>query len=108
MCAAQAARAEAHGLAGFQGADTLRRRIDALLGFDATPHLGTVGVPTLVVAARDDVLVPSTMSEQIAAAIPASSLSIAAWGAHAVNVTEPAWFNSVLLDFLEGQTGRDR
>ena len=106
--AAQAAREEAHGLASFQGADTLRRRIDALLGFDATPRLGTVCVPTLMVAARDDILVPSTMSEQLAAAIPASSLSIAAWGAHAVNVTEAAWFNSVLLDFLKGQTGRDR
>ena len=37
--AERAAQEEAHGLAGFQGADTLRRRIAALLAFDATPHL---------------------------------------------------------------------
>ena len=33
---------EALGLAGFQGADTLQRRIAALLAFDAKPHLGSV------------------------------------------------------------------
>ena len=56
---------EAHGLAGFQGADTLQRRIAALLAFDASPHLGAVRLPTLLMAARDDVLVPSSMSEEL-------------------------------------------
>ena len=54
----------------------------------------------MIVAARDDVLVPSLMSEQLASAIAGARLHIAPWGAHAVNVTEADAFNSLLLDFL--------
>ena len=99
-------REEAHGLAGFQGADTLKRRIAALLAFDATPRLGSVRLPTLLQASRDDVLVPSSMSEKLAMAIGGATLRIAPWGAHALNVTEPDAFNAALLDFLGRQTGR--
>jgi len=98
---ARAAQEEAHGLATFQGADTLRQRIAALLAFDATPRLAAIRVPTLVVAARDDVLVPCLMSEQLAAAIPGATLHVEPWGAHAINVTMPGAFNTVLLDFLD-------
>lgn len=104
--AERAQREEAHAIAAFQGADTLRRRIAALLAFDATPHLASLSVPTFVVAARDDVLVPSLMSEQLAAAIPGSHLHVLPWGAHAVNVTEPDAFNTLLLDFLDRHADR--
>jgi aminoacrylate hydrolase len=98
--AERAAQEEAHGLAGFQGADTLRRRIAALLAFDATPHLASIRIPTLISAARDDVLVPCSMSEHLAAAIPGATLHMAPWGAHAINVTQPDDFNAMLLKFL--------
>ena len=103
--AERAAQEEAHGLAGFQGADTLKRRIEALLAFDATPHLASLSTPTLISAARDDVLVPCSMSEQLAAAIPGAKLDMAPWGAHAVNVTQPESFNAMLLSFLDGNAG---
>ena len=99
--AERAVQEEAHGLAGFQGADTLRRRIAALLAFDATPHLAALATPTLISAARDDVLVPCSMSGQLAAAIPGARLHVAPWGAHAINVTEPDAFNAMLLEFLD-------
>jgi aminoacrylate hydrolase len=101
--AERAAQEEAHGLAGFQGDETLRRRIAALLAFDATPHLASLRTPTLISAARDDVLVPCSMSEQLAAAIRSATLDIAPWGAHAINVTEPGTFNAMLLGFLDVQ-----
>lgn len=104
--AERAQREEAHAIAAFQGVETLQRRIAALLAFDATERLASLSVPSLVVAARDDVLVPSLMSEQLAAAIPGSRLHIAPWGAHAVNVTEPDVFNSLLLDFLDRHADR--
>jgi aminoacrylate hydrolase len=99
--AERAAQEEAHGLAGFQGADTLRRRIAALLAFDATPQLAGIRTPTLISAARDDVLVPCSMSEQLAAAIPGATLEVSPWGAHAINVTQPDDFNAMLLSFLD-------
>jgi aminoacrylate hydrolase len=101
--AERAAQEETHGLAHFQGADTLRRRIAALLAFDATPHLAALTTPTLISAARDDVLVPCLMSEQLAAAIPGAKLHVAPWGAHAINATQPDDFNAMLLGFLDAQ-----
>ncbi len=93
---------DAHGLAGFQGADTLRRRIGALLRFDATADLAAMKLPVFVVASRDDVLVPATKSEELAARIPGARLHMATYGGHGINVTEPEAFNALLLDFLDG------
>lgn len=101
--AARVEQEEAHGVAGFQGADNLRRRIAALLAFDATADLAKMHLPTLIVAARDDVLVPSLMSEELAAGIAGARLHLASWGGHAINVTQPQDFNAVVLGFLAGQ-----
>jgi aminoacrylate hydrolase len=101
---ARAAQEEAHGLAHFQGEANLRARIAALLAFDARAVLDKLTLPTLIVAARDDVLVPCVASEELAAAIPGARLHVAPWGGHAINVTEQATFDSVLLDFLSPVT----
>ncbi len=58
-------------------------------------------LPVFVVASRDDVLVPATRSEELAAGILGAELHMAAWGGHAINVTEPEAFNALLLDFLD-------
>jgi len=100
--AGRLAAEEAHGVAGFQGAGNLRARISALLAFDARAHLKDLRLPVLIVASRDDVLVPSFMSEELAAAIAGARLYVAPWGGHAINVTEPDLFNEVLLRFLAG------
>ena len=98
--AERVARDDAHGIATFQGEQTLRRRIAALMGFDAGPQLGTVAMPAWVAAARDDVLVPFLCSEALAAQLGEARLWLAPSGGHAVTVTEPASFNAALLDFL--------
>ena len=96
----RARREDAHGLAHFQGEETLRRRIAALLRFDATADLAAIRTRVFVMGARDDVLVPVSKSEELAAGLPNATLHIAAYGGHAVNVVEPDVFNAALLDFL--------
>jgi aminoacrylate hydrolase len=98
---AERARSEdAHGLTHFQGEETLRRRIGALLRFDAAADLAAIGTLAFVMGARDDVLVPVSQSEELAARLPNALLHVADYGGHAVNVTMPDAFNAALLDFL--------
>jgi aminoacrylate hydrolase len=94
---------DAHALSGFQGSDTLLRRIEALLRFDATAQLDALKLPVLLSAARDDVLVSCSQSEALAARLPDALLDVAPFGGHGLNVTEPAAFNALLLDFLDRQ-----
>jgi aminoacrylate hydrolase len=96
------AREEEHGNANFQGADNLTRRLDALLAFDAVESLGEIRLPTLVVAARDDVLVPYICSQTLARGIQNARLWLTAEGGHACSVTDPGLFNATLLGFLTG------
>jgi aminoacrylate hydrolase len=93
-------REEAHGIAHFQGAHNLMTRLAALLAFDVSYRLGDIPVPTLVAASRDDILVPYTASEALAAAIPGAKLWLTAEGGHACTVTDPAPFNQAAIDFL--------
>lgn len=97
------AREHEHAVAHFQGADTLLKRIAALLAFDAADRLGEVACPTLVAAARDDLLVPWTASETLAAGIPGARLWVVAEGGHGFTVTEPEAFNAALCGFLAEQ-----
>jgi aminoacrylate hydrolase len=95
------AKEEAHGIANFQGAATLKQRVGALLAFDASKRLSDIRVPTFVAAARDDVLVPYTCSEVLAAQIPGAKFWLAAEGGHGSSVTDPEAFNAQILSFLE-------
>lgn len=94
------ARDDAHGIAHFQGAPALEARVAALRGFDVADRLGAIGVPTLVAASRDDVLVPYTCSERLARGLPNATLSLVPEGGHGFTVTAPEPFNRTMLRFL--------
>ena len=94
------AREEAQALAHFQGTETLLRRIGALSAFDVTQRLSLIRARTLVIANRDDMLVPWTSSQAMAAAMPSATLAIFETGGHAGNVTDPAPFNATVVEFL--------
>lgn len=94
------AEEEAHALAHFQGRDNILRRIAALRAFDVDDRLGEIQTPTLVIATRDDLLVPYSRSLRLAEGLPNANLALTIAGGHAVNVTYPHTFNSALIDFL--------
>ncbi|RWR31168.1 pyrimidine utilization protein D [Sinirhodobacter populi] len=100
--AARLAEEEAHGIAHFQGAGNITRRIAALRAFDVDDRLAEVAAPVLIVASRDDMLVPWSRSVRLAEGIPGARLVLEPEGGHALNVTNPARFNRVIGDFFDG------
>lgn len=101
--AARMAEEEAHGVAHFQGVENVKRRITALAAFDIDARLGEVAVPVLAIATRDDLLVPWSRSVRLAEGIAGARLVLEPEGGHAVNVTRPERFDTVLAAFLSGR-----
>jgi aminoacrylate hydrolase len=95
------AREEAHHLAHFQGAENLLRRIAALQAFDISDSLGQIHVPTHIMASKDDILVPWTASQVLASRIPGAQFTVAEYGGHCFNLTDPDLFNAALLSYLK-------
>ena len=91
----------AHHIAGFPGAETMEKRIAAVAAYaPAAERLARLG-ETLVIATRDDFLVPCAASLDLAGPIPAADVATFGWGGHACNVTDPAGFNRLVVKFLE-------
>jgi aminoacrylate hydrolase len=91
---------ERHAIDHFQGRTNILRRIAALRAFDVDDRLQDIKTETLVIATRDDLLVPYTRSIRLAEGLSNSQLQLVDFGAHAVNVTAPDDFNAAILRFL--------
>lgn len=91
---------ERHAIDHFQGRTNILRRIAALRAFDVDNRLQDIKTETLVIATRDDLLVPYTRSIRLAEGLSNSQLQLFDFGAHAVNVTAPDAFNAAILRFL--------
>lgn len=91
---------ERHAIDHFQGRTNILRRIAALRAFDVDNRLQDIKTETLVIATRDDLLVPYTRSVRLAEGLSNSQLQLVDFGAHAVNVTAPDAFNAAILRFL--------
>jgi pimeloyl-ACP methyl ester carboxylesterase len=78
--------------------------IGALLGMaerpDAGAWIGTIRVPTLVVAGADDILILPSESKSLATVIPDAQLTLIPRAGHLVAFEQPAAFNEALSDWL--------
>ena len=92
---------ERHAIDHFQGHTNILRRIAALRAFDVDDRLQDIKTETLVIATRDDLLVPYTRSIRLAEGLSKGQLQLVDFGAHAVNVTAPDAFNTAILRFLQ-------
>jgi len=67
---------------------------------DSTPLLGTIDVPTLVVAGDEDVITPTRELRALHGAIAGSRLEVLRQAGHLSNVERPAAFNTIVSEFL--------
>jgi aminoacrylate hydrolase len=78
-------------------------RIDAIVRFDRRAWVGKIGVPTLVIVAKDDMVTPLHLSQELAAKIPHAKFVQLERGGHFVDIADPAAYNAAVLDFLRAQ-----
>ena len=94
------AEQDAAGIAHFPPTETVLRRIQAIEAFDLTASIPAITAPTLVIATRDDVLVPCTCSIALADQLAQVRLELLDRGGHACNITDPAGFDTLVTAFL--------
>ena len=83
------------------GRDAFLRQQRAIIRrIDSRPHLGAIACPTLVVAAREDALMPVEMLEELARGIPGARLAIIERCGHMAPLERPAHVSKLLIDWL--------
>ena len=93
-------------VANFPVPEIMLGRIAALLAFDRRADLGRISAPTLIVAARDDMVTPMYYSEELAGLIPGAETAILECGGHFFPISAADEFRRTLLTFLAGTERR--
>ncbi|QSR16397.1 pyrimidine utilization protein D [Novosphingobium sp. KA1] len=89
-----------HHLAAFPGIATTAKRIAAVQAYAPDPAGLAALENLLVVATRDDFLVPYASALDLAEPVEHADVATFDWGGHACNVTDPEAFNRLVLEFL--------
>jgi 3-oxoadipate enol-lactonase len=84
-----------------QSADAFARQLDASSRHDTRERLGRLAMPTHVIGAEHDILVPVWKSRELAELIPGARLSVVDAGPHGANLERAEEFNRLVLDFLD-------
>ena len=82
--------------------DVMISRIEAILAFDRADQLAEIPHQTLVLSARNDILVPTYMADALAEAIPIAQQVMLERGGHSSNQTTPDAYNKTVLGLLNG------
>jgi pimeloyl-ACP methyl ester carboxylesterase len=95
-----------------QAVEAFQRQVQASSRHEARGRLGAIAVPTHVIGAEHDTLVPVWKSKEIADLIPGADYTVVPGAPHAVNMERPEEFNRLVLDWLQANAGpsdpRDR
>ncbi len=83
-----------------QAQAVMRERIDALLAFDGAADAATLTMPILVLGARDDMVVPAFLQEDLAAALPGCSKTMLDTGGHLFPLSRPDAFTATVADWI--------
>lgn len=94
-------------LAAFPGTEIEIARIGAVLAHDLRSQIPRITVPTLVIAASDDLITPPHFSRELAETIPGARLDLLPRGGHFCPVTMAADYGARIAPFLaDGETPR--
>ena len=91
---------ESQQVLDFPPVNNLLCRIRALLSFSPGERLHAIKQPTLLIANRDDMLVPWNCSQALEQALPNAQLKVFDYGGHASSVTCAETVNKTLCDFI--------
>lgn len=83
-----------------QSTEAFQRQIEASGRHETRDRLGTISVPTHVIGAEHDTLVPVWKSKEIAELIPAADYSVMPRAPHALNMERAQEFNELVLGWL--------
>ena len=80
----------------------VRERIGALRAFDASGWAGDIPVATLILGARDDMIVPAFLQEELATAMPGARKTLLDSGGHFFPVSRPDAFTANVAEWVAG------
>jgi pimeloyl-ACP methyl ester carboxylesterase len=84
------------------GKDAFARQQRAIIGrIDSRPHLGAIACPAMVVAGREDAIMPMEVSQELAKGIPGAKLVVVEGSAHLPTIEKPAEMTKLLMEWLE-------
>ena len=83
------------------GAEAFKRQEQAIIErIDSRPHLAAIACPALVVAGRDDQLMPVEILRELADGIPGARLEVLEDCGHMASLEQPARVTALLRDWL--------
>jgi 3-oxoadipate enol-lactonase len=83
-----------------QSPEAFARQLDASSRHSARERLGELAMPTHVIGAEWDILVPVWKSREIATLIPGATLTVLEACPHGLNIERAEEFNRAVLDFI--------
>lgn len=88
------------------GAAIFKRHQRAIIGrIDSRAHLASIACPTLVVAAREDAIMPMEVSEEMARAIPGARFEVVERCGHVSTLEQPEAVSSLLRAWMARASG---
>ena len=90
-----------------QNLEAFARQAQAVGGHDARDRLGRIEIPTQVIGAERDLMIPVWKARELAALIPGAHLTVIPRATHAVNMEQAEEFNRIVLEFLAEAAGAE-
>ena len=85
------------------GKEAFKRQERAIIGrIDSRPHLGRIACPTLVIAARDDQLMPVAVLKELADGIPGARLEVVDDCGHMATIEQPFVVTRLMREWIAG------